>query len=58
MCGAVIAMLLSRVLWKVHSKDHAMTASTSSKTRRATITTIALHHYQGRNSAPDMLGPM
>jgi hypothetical protein len=26
-----------------------MTASTSSKTRRTTITTTALHHYQGRN---------
>jgi len=32
MCGAVIAMFLSRVLWKVHSKDHAMTASSSADT--------------------------
>ena len=29
MCGAVIVMLHSRVLWKVHSKDHAMAALSS-----------------------------
>lgn len=29
MCGAVIVMVRSRVLWKVRSKDHAVTAPTS-----------------------------
>jgi transposase InsO family protein len=42
MRGAVIVMLRSRVLWKVHSKDHAVTASSST-----TTSAPALHHYQG-----------
>jgi hypothetical protein len=40
------------VLWKVHSKDHAVTALSSRTTHRETITRSALHHYQGRN-CPD-----
>jgi hypothetical protein len=38
-------MLHSRVLWKVHSKDHAVAAPPSTTTNPAT----ALHHYQGLN---------
>jgi hypothetical protein len=33
----------------MHSKDHAMTAPTSSATRQTKITTTALHHYAGLN---------
>ena len=44
MRGAVIVMLRSRVLWKVHSKDHAVTAPSST-----TSTAPRLHHYQGRH---------
>ncbi len=44
-----IPWFLSRVLWKVHSKDHAVTALSSRTTHRETITRSALHHYQGRN---------
>ncbi len=50
MRGAVIVMLRSRVLWKVHSKDHAVTAPSST-----TTSPPALHHYQGRNFTPGRL---
>ncbi len=34
---------------RFHSKDHAVTALTSPRHARETITRSALHHYQGRN---------
>ena len=40
-------MLHSRVLWKVHSKDHAVAAPSST----TTSPTTALHHYAGLNFA-------
>jgi len=49
MCGAVIVMVLSRVLSEVHSKDHAVAVFSSRRHAEQTITPTALHHYQGRN---------
>jgi hypothetical protein len=43
----VIVMLHSSVLWKVHSKDHAVAVANAGDT----LTVGAVHHSAGRNCA-------